>query len=163
MASSMLHWSGGSTRRVSPTGHRIDAHPIRLRFSGTPRGFEQSFLRLRGALDGAPLKLDVRTRYNIELVFEEIVGNMVRYAAPQSGELSVAVSVDISVDRIVMTFEDDGIPFDPCRRSDAVVPRTLVEATDGGFGLKIVRRFASSMRYERAANQNRLVVTLAAL
>jgi serine/threonine-protein kinase RsbW len=97
------------------------------------------------------------------LVFEEIVGNMLRHAAPQGGELNVAVSVDISGDRIVMAFEDDGIPFDPCSRSDAVVPRTLAQATDGGFGLTIVRRFASSMRYERVAHQNRLVVTLAAL
>lgn len=88
---------------------------------------------------------------------------MVRYAAPQGGELSVAVSVDISGDRILMAFEDDGIPFDPCSRSAAVVPRTLTQTTDGGFGLTIVRRLASSMRYERAANQNRLVVALTAL
>ncbi len=88
---------------------------------------------------------------------------MVRYAAPQGGELSVAVSVDIGGDRIVMAFEDDGIPFDPCTRSDVVVPRSVAQDTNGGFGLTIVRRFASSMRYARAANQNRLVVTLAAL
>ena len=136
---------------------------IRLRFSGTSRSFEQSFLDLRAALDDAPLQLDARTRYTLELVFEEIVGNMVRYAAPQGGELSVAVAVDISRDRIVMAFEDDGIPFDPCSRSGAALPRTLAEAPDGGFGLTIVRRFADSMRYERAANQNRLVVTLPTL
>jgi serine/threonine-protein kinase RsbW len=97
------------------------------------------------------------------LVFEEIVGNMVRYAAPQGSELSVGVSVEISGDSIVMAFEDDGIPFDPCSRSDSVVHRTLADASDGGFGLTIVRRFASAMRYERTAKQNRLVVTLPAL
>jgi hypothetical protein len=67
-----------------------------------------------------------------------------------------------------MTFEDTGIPFDPCGRSAATVARTLAEgadlaeAPDGGFGLKIARAVVSSMRYERAANHNRLVIRLRA-
>jgi anti-sigma regulatory factor (Ser/Thr protein kinase) len=51
-------------------------------------------------------------------------------------------------------FYDDG-------RTDPALPTTIAEAPDGGFGLMIVRRTASAMRYERTANQrNRLVVTL---
>jgi serine/threonine-protein kinase RsbW len=96
------------------------------------------------------------------LVFEEIVGNIVRYGARQDGELRVELSVEISAGRVLMRFEDDGVPFDPCGRSAAPVPRTLAEAPDGGFGLTIVRSVASSMRYERAADQNRLLVTLPA-
>ena len=41
-------------------------------------------LQLRGALDAEQIKLDVRARYQVELVFEEIVGNIVRYGAPQA-------------------------------------------------------------------------------
>ena len=96
------------------------------------------------------------------MVFEEIVGNILRYGAPQGGELSIELSLEISTDRILMTFEDDGIPFDPCATSNATVLRTLAEGPDGGFGLTIVRSVASSMRYERAADQNRLLVTLPA-
>jgi anti-sigma regulatory factor (Ser/Thr protein kinase) len=108
------------------------------------------------------------------LVFEEIVGNIVRHGTPQGGNLCIDVSVDIGADRIVMTFEDSGIPFDPCGRKAAAVPRTLARAPDpaqapdparapdGGFGLNLVRSVASSMRYERAADRNRLVVTLPA-
>jgi serine/threonine-protein kinase RsbW len=138
-------------------------HPIQFGFPGTPRGFEQGFAHLLGALDGAPVKLVVRTRYNIELVFEEIVGNIVRYGAPQGGELRVDVSIELGADGVAITIEDDGIAFDPCGRSDAVVLTTLAEAPDGGFGLAIVRHAMSSMRYERTANQrNRLLVTLSA-
>ena len=70
---------------------------------------------------------------------------------------------------ILMTFEDTGIAFDPCGRSAAAVPRTLadgpdlVQAPDGGFGLNLVRSVTNSMRYERAADRNRLLVTLRAL
>jgi serine/threonine-protein kinase RsbW len=145
-------------------GHRIDARPIRLRFPGTLRGFEQGFEQLRGALDGEASKLGARRRYHLELVFEEIVGNIVRYGAPQGGELRVDVSIEIGADDIVIAVEDDGIPFDPCDRSGLTAPpASLAEAPDGGFGLRIVRHVASTMQYERTANQrNRLVVTLSA-
>ena len=43
---------------------------------------EQGFADLRGALDRAKVVPDARTRYNIEPVFEELVGNIVRYGAP---------------------------------------------------------------------------------
>jgi anti-sigma regulatory factor (Ser/Thr protein kinase) len=105
----------------------------------------------------------VRSRYNIELVFEEIVGNIVRYGAPPGADVRIEVSVDMGGEPVVMMFEDDGIPFDPCGQSATAVPTTLAQAPDGGFGLKIVRRVASSMHYERAAHHNRLVVTLRAL
>jgi anti-sigma regulatory factor (Ser/Thr protein kinase) len=154
---------GAFLRAPSLPEHRIDAHPIQLRFSGTPRGFEQAFLELRAALDGAEVEPEVRSRYNIELVFEEIVGNIVRYGAPQGGDLCVTVSVDVKGGRIVMMFENDGIAFDPCGRSDSPTLTTLAEAPYGGFGLTIVRCVASSMQYERAAAHNRLVVTLPAL
>jgi serine/threonine-protein kinase RsbW len=148
---------------ASPKGHCIDARPIRFGFSGTPRGFEQGFAHLLGALDGAAVKADVRTRYNIELVFEEIVGNIVRYGAPQGGELRVDVSIEIGAAGVVITIDDDGMAFDPCSHGDAVVLTTLADAPDGGFGLALVRHAVSSMRYERTANQrNRLKVTLSA-
>jgi anti-sigma regulatory factor (Ser/Thr protein kinase) len=108
-------------------------------------------------------KLGVRTRYHLELVFEEIVGNIVRYGAPRGGELYIDVSIKIGADGIAIAVEDDGIPFDPCGRSNEALPATLAEAPDGGFGLRIVRHIASTMQYERTANQrNRLVVTLSA-
>ena len=134
---------------------------MQLRFPGTPDGFEQGFVRLCRALDDEHLKLAARTRYNIELVFEEIVGNIVRYGAPRGGELHIDVSMEIGGNRIKIAFEDDGIPFDPCGLGDAPALKTLSDAPDGGFGLKLVRHAANSMQYERTARQrNRLVVTL---
>jgi len=103
------------------------------------------------------------------LVFEEIVGNIVRHGAPPGGDLRIDVSVDINAERIEMRFEDTGIPFDPCGRSAATVARTLAQGPDpaqgpdGGFGLNLVRSVTSSMRYERVADHNRLLVTLRVL
>ena len=128
---------------------------------GTPDGFEQGFARLCGALDDLQPKLPARARFNIELVFEEIIGNIVRYGAPQGGELHIEVCVEIGGERITIAIDDDGIPFDPCGLGDAAPLETLAEAPDGGFGLKLVRHAAGSMQYERTDTQcNRLLVTL---
>jgi anti-sigma regulatory factor (Ser/Thr protein kinase) len=66
---------------------------------------------------------------------------------------------------ITMTFEDDGVAFDPCSgaaaRANEAGPATLEEAADGGFGLMMVRRAASKMRYTRTTDaRNRLTVEL---
>ena len=88
-----------------------------------------------------------------------------RYGAPQGRTLQVAAQVRRDSERILVTIEDDGIPFDPCGSSANVgVPRTLEEAPDGGFGLMIVRHACSGMHYERTEDQrNRLTVALSAL
>ena len=130
-------------------------------------GFEQGFTRLREALDAKALdaeelKPSARARYNIELVFEEIVGNILRYGAPPGRELHIEAQIHRDGESVVMTFEDDGMAFDPCS-SSAAPARTLEEDRDGGFGLTIVRHAASAMRYERCADQrNRLTVILQA-
>jgi anti-sigma regulatory factor (Ser/Thr protein kinase) len=118
---------------------------------------------LRGALDREAPTLSARTRYHVELVFEEIAGNILRYGAPQGGELHIDMAFEIGADRVVIASEDDGVPFDPCSRAVAALPSSLAEAPDGGFGLRIVHNIANEMQYERCANQrNRLVVTLPA-
>lgn len=125
-------------------------------------------MELRSALDAGHSKLPARARYRIELIFEELVGNILRYGAPQGGDLHIEVSVEIGEDCIAITIEDDGIAFDPCDpggvatlSTSLAAPRHLSEPRDGGFGLILVRHAAHSMRYERIADRrNRLRVTL---
>jgi serine/threonine-protein kinase RsbW len=138
-------------------------HPRRVEigFPGSHDGFAQAFARLRDALDSE--HLDGASRYNVELVFEEIVSNIVRYGAVKGRELRVCVTLEPRPDSIALTFEDDGVPFDPRGRPDAVPAKTLQEARVGGFGLTLVRRAASSFDYERTAEgRNRLVVKVSA-
>lgn len=117
---------------------------------------------MRAALgrETPPLTADVR--YHTELVFEEIVGNILRYGSPQGTELRIDVRVKILNGGVTISIEDDGVAFDPCSSGTAPVPRTL-EGPDGGFGLRLVRSAARTMHYERIAQQrNRLIVTLSA-
>jgi anti-sigma regulatory factor (Ser/Thr protein kinase) len=142
-------------------GHRIEPLSIRLGFPGTLSGFAHGFSELRGALDAREQPLSASVRYNIELVFEEIVGNILRYASQGDAELHVEVSIDSGGGGIAITLSDDGMPFDPCTYSDASIPAGRSAEAVGGFGLRLVRHAARAMSYERSADErNRLTVIL---
>jgi serine/threonine-protein kinase RsbW len=130
------------------------------RFPGTHAGFAAGFDWLRQWLDAQ--ELGAAARYNAELVFEEIVANIVSYGAVPGQELQVHVTVQSLAATIVLTFEDDGVAFDPCQRTELPVQaKSLEEAQIGGFGLMLVRHAARSFTYERTAQGcNRVTITL---
>lgn len=136
---------------------------VRLNFPATITGFEQAFGSLQSELDRD--ELHPGARYNVELVFEEIVANIVRHGAPEGHapcEVDVAVAVD--PDAIVLTFCDSGRPFNPVGRPDPKKPTSIEETPIGGLGLMMVRKAATDMRYERTPeDRNRLTVILPAV
>src|SRR5262245_45511989 len=131
------------------------------RFPGTLPGFEAAFARLRSALDEEPL--DGGARYNVELVFEEIVANIVRHGMPAGNPADIRFALDVRDGVAVLTFDDDGAPFDPRNREAPAAAKSLDEAEIGGRGIMLVRRAASTIHYRRTPEQrNELIVTVAA-
>jgi anti-sigma regulatory factor (Ser/Thr protein kinase) len=116
----------------------------RLRFAGTRPAFVDASLRLRGLLGAERLQDTVRDQ--VELAFEEIASNIVRHGSPTA---DVEVTIAIDPDEVVLTFEDDGVPFDPCVRPGRSLPASLDEARPGGLGLLMVQQLSSRMTYTR--------------
>src|SRR5262245_46495151 len=52
-------------------------------------------------------------RFDADLVVEEIVTNLVKYAWPHGGEHQIALMVEEDGGQVVLSFEDEGVPFDP--------------------------------------------------
>jgi serine/threonine-protein kinase RsbW len=137
----------------------VHAPRVKIRFAGTHAGFARGFARLRAALDAE--RLEGAARYDVELVFEEIVANIVGHGARNGREPDVRVTLEAHPDSIVLIFDDDGVAFDPRGLPDPVKAKSLEEAKVGGFGLMLVRHAASSLDYERTADdQNRLTVVV---
>ena len=116
-------------------------------------------MRARHLLDTVPLS--AQTRYNAELVFEEIVANIVGHGAPDGHALEVRFILESGADSITLIFDDNGMPFDPRGRPDPPPQKSLDQARVGGFGLMLVRHAASSLDYLRTPEgHNRLIVSL---
>ena len=78
-----------------------------LRFRGTAAGLDEAVRILRPILDAR--QLHARHRHDVELVFEEIASNIVNYGRPPSDVEAVVCFGE----ETVLTFEDDGVAFDP--------------------------------------------------
>lgn len=97
--------------------------------------------------------------FAIELVVEELVGNVIRHAHPgRGGDWSIDLEFELSGDLLRVVIEDDGIAFDPLGAPVPDRPTTAADVPLGGRGIMMVRRVASELQYERRAGRNRLTV-----
>ena len=133
-----------------------------LTFPGTRAGFVRAFADLRRALD--TWDLQPRARYNCELVFEEVVTNIIKHGYKDDREHRIEVRVDRPGGAIVLRFDDDAAPFDPLQHRPAVEPSaSILDTPIGGRGLVLLRNAAERLQYERTPDhRNRLTVTIAA-
>ncbi len=134
----------------------MESRSTLLSFPATMAGFSQAFAELRQALQQSGL--DAASRYNVELVFEEVVANILRHGSPSGATVALRVELVAGPESVVLTFEDNGVPFDPRGRPPPVLPSAL---ETGGLGLLLVKRAATRLDYQRTPDdRNRLVVTL---
>jgi len=128
---------------------------VELRFPASIPEFEAASERVRAVLDAGGVT--GQPGHDVQLVFEEIVANIIRHGATTE---DVRVSLSLGDREVVLTFEDNGVPFNPLERPAPPVPASLDEAGVGGLGLVLVRRLVTRMTYARTA-QHRNHLTLA--
>lgn len=101
-------------------------------------------------------------KYRTELVFEELITNVIRHAyaqlAPSTESIEVVVRMEPQTIRL--TVEDDGPAFDPARAPLAPLPASIDEAKVGGLGLRLIRDTARRIHYKRVAGKNSVTVCL---
>ena len=132
---------------------------IDLRLSATKEGFAAGFDELRRRLDTLPL--DARARFSVELVFEEVVANLVRYGTRSDGQTTLSLEIVLRDDAVQLTFLDDGPPFDPRGRPDPAPAKDLEHAQIGGRGLMLIRSVSKTLEYALTPEgQNRLTVAV---
>ena len=132
---------------------------LELRFPASREGFARGFEKLRRGLDALPL--DPQARRSVELVFEEVVANVIGHGVTPGANTDLSLELSVGDDAVRLTFVDDGVPFDPRERPDPAPPTDLEHAPTGGRGLMLIRRFSSAVEYVRTPEgQNRLTVTV---
>lgn len=92
----------------------------------------------------------------LHIAVDEVASNLSAY----SGASEVCLRFVSQSGEVILTFWDDGIPYDPFA---APLPNTVGSAAErpiGGLGLLLVKRLMSDVRYERCAGQNVLTLCL---
>lgn len=117
-----------------------------------------------------PLALDGQVVNRIEVVLEELIGNLVRHGVGYAGEEAI-MTVDVAVrpDEIELIVEDNGAEFNPLELTTPSRFTTLEEAELGGLGIPLIRRLSRRVSYRRielddgedGMARNRVAVTIA--
>lgn len=99
-----------------------------------------------------------KAEIQIEVAVEEIFVNIARYAyAPAAGQ--VRIELEITQDgRMILSFIDWGIPYDPLQKPDPDVTLSAQERPIGGLGIFMVKKSMDEMKYTRSEGRNILVL-----
>lgn len=91
---------------------------------------------------------------------EEIFTNIVQYAykSPACEEAGVEITCTFRQDRLIITFSDHGIPFNPLERPEPDISLEAGERPVGGLGIYLVKRSVDEVHYEYIDGKNILTI-----
>lgn len=99
---------------------------------------------------GAPVK----TIMQINIAADEIFSNIARY----SGAAAAQVDCEIMDGRVVISFMDDGKPYDPTEQPEPDVTLSAAEREIGGLGIFMVKKSMDRVSYEHVGGRNILTI-----
>ena len=102
-------------------------------------------------------ELSVKTTNRAQIIVDEIYSNIHLY----SGAHTVQVFCRIEPQGMILTFKDNGIPYDPLSASEPDVAAPAEERELGGLGILMVKNMASELSYAYEDGYNVLTVTVA--
>jgi len=104
------------------------------------------------------------TRFKIDLCLEEALSNIVRHGYGGEPDHAITVVFDPEGESgLTFIVEDNAPPFSPLAEPGPPHPRAAPTSIDriepGGNGLRLLRKFAGSLSYERLPGRNRLTIS----
>lgn len=104
---------------------------------------------------GCPMKAQAQ----IDIAIDELFSNIVHYAYhPGTGPATVRVEVVKKPLSVIITFIDQGVPYDPLAKEDPDVTLSAEERNIGGLGIYIVKKNMNEITYEYKDGKNILKI-----
>lgn len=98
-----------------------------------------------------------KTRSQIELAVEEIYINIAKYAY-SDGNGKAEIILNKNNNQFVMTFKDQGVPYDPLKKPDPDTTLSADERQIGGLGIFLVKKIMDDVTYEYKDGYNILTI-----
>lgn len=104
---------------------------------------------------GCPIKAQMQ----IDIAIDELFGNIAHYAYnPDVGPATVRVEVVEDPLSVVITFIDNGVPYDPLAMKEPDITLPAEEREIGGLGIYMVKKTMDDIVYEYKNGQNILKI-----
>ena len=97
----------------------------------------------------------MKTQMQVDVAVEELFSNIAHYAYnPGIGSATMRVEVVEDPLAVVITFIDNGIPYDPLAKADPDITLPAEEREIGGLGIYMVKKTMDDVSYEYRDGQN---------
>ncbi len=101
------------------------------------------------------LKCAQKARMQINIAVDELFSNIAKYAYnPKEGMATVRIEVADDPLAVVISFMDDGVPYDPLKNADPNITLSAEEREMGGLGIFMVKKSMDDVAYEYKDGKN---------
>ena len=101
----------------------------------------------------------IKAQMQIDIAIDELFGNIVHYAYnTEVGSATVRVEVSEAPLAVIITFIDNGVPYDPLGKDDPDITLSAEEREIGGLGIYMVKQSMDEITYEYKDGQNILKI-----
>ena len=107
---------------------------------------------------GEEFSLSPAIVFNLTLVLEEAVVNVINYAYPKEEHESIHLSARLHEGSIILVLTDTGVEFDPTLAPEADITLSAEERPIGGLGIFLIRQIMNEVKYERIDGKNILTL-----
>lgn len=105
------------------------------------------------------LDCPMKAQMQIDIAIDELFGNIAHYAYnPEVGSATVRVEVTEDPLAVIITFIDNGVPYDPLAKADPDTTLSVEEREIGGLGIYMVKKSMDDITYEYKDGQNILKI-----
>jgi sigma-B regulation protein RsbU (phosphoserine phosphatase) len=94
----------------------------------------------------------------VGVVLDELLSNVISYAYVDELEHTIEIKFELLVEDLLVTIEDDGIPFNPFSLEPPDTSLPLEDRPIGGVGIHLVRNTMDTFHYRRQGRRN--IITL---
>ena len=101
----------------------------------------------------------MKAQMQIDIAIDELFGNIAHYAySPEIGKATVRVEVTENPLSVIITFIDNGVPYDPLAKDDPDITLSAEERVIGGLGIFMVKKTMDEIAYEYKGGMNILTL-----
>ena len=107
---------------------------------------------------GEEMNLTPELIFNLNLVLEEAVSNVILYAYGEEKHKEISLMANMSDGNLVFVLTDSGKEFDPTKVPDADITLSAEEREIGGLGIYLIRQIMNKVEYQRIDKRNVLTM-----
>ncbi len=104
------------------------------------------------------LDLTPELNFNLNLVLEEAVSNVILYAYGKEEQKEISLLATMTDNNLIFVLTDSGKEFDPTKVPDADITLSAEEREIGGLGIFLIRQIMDKVDYQRIGEKNVLTM-----